>query len=148
MAVEDRVEEQTSPTSANARAASLSAYVDRPIADVFAYFADPDIDGLLAAAVRVALGADDELVSIHASPTLWVTSGNLRVPVTWQVRGADGGITEGTATISLLVVQSGHDAITELLVSLPVRDDSLVATTNATRSVLDELIRRLESRAA
>lgn len=146
MAVEDRVEERTESASSQDRSASLSAYVDLAIEDVVARFADPAIDELLTSTIRSALGLDaDGILSAHAESCLWVSSGNVRVTVTWRVQGPDGQPNEGTATISLLVVQSGHDAITELLVSLPVQDDSAGIATEAAHRILDELTRRLES---
>lgn len=130
-----------------ARTASVSAYVDLPLADVFARFSDPGIDGLLMAALRRSLTGLGEVLSVHAWPTVWVATGTVRVQVTWRIRGADARVREGTATISLLMVQSGHDAITELLVTLPVGDDEVAVSTDTTHRVLDELTRSLEGRA-
>jgi hypothetical protein len=145
VAVEDRVEERTDAPSSLDRNASLSAYVDLPIADVVARFADSAIDDLLTSAIRTALGldADGELWA-HAETCLWVSSGNARVAVTWSAQAQDGQVNEGTATISLLVVQSGYDAITELLVSLPVNSDTATLATEAAHRILDEVTRRLE----
>lgn len=128
------------------RTASVSAYVDLPIAEVFGRFSDPAIDGLLMSAMRASLAAGDdgEVLSVHAWPTVWVSTGNVRVVVTWRIREVDGHVAEGTATISLLMVQSGHDAITELLVTLAVTDDDAASTTAALHRILDELTLRLE----
>ncbi len=146
MAVEDRVEERTDTPSSLDRSASLSAYVDLALEDVVARFADPAIDDLLTSAIRTALGLDaHEELWAHAETCLWVSSGNVRVAVAWRARRPKGPVTEGTATISLLVVQSGHDAITELLVSLPVHGDTAGIATEAAHHILDEVTRRLES---
>ncbi len=129
------------------RTASVSAYVDLPIAEVVARFSDPGIDGLLMSAMRAALGGEGpgEVLSVHAWPTIWVSTGNVRVVVTWRARGAAGHVTERNATIALLMVQSGHDAITELLVTLPVTDDDeALSATAALHRILDELTHRLE----
>lgn len=128
------------------RTASVSAYVDLPLAEVFARFSDPCIDGLLMSAMRASLvtTGGGEVLSVHVWPTVWVSTGNVRVEVTWRIRGADGQVGEGTATISLLLVQGGHDAITELLVALPVTDDDVASDTAALHHILDELTRRLE----
>lgn len=116
------------------------------MAEVFARFSDPTIDGLLMSAMRASLGADigGEVLSVHAWPTVWVSTGNVRVDVTWRTRGGDGQVGAGAATIALLMVQSGHDAITELLVTLPVTDDEAASTTTMLHRILDELTRRLE----
>lgn len=132
---------------AEPRTASVSAYVDLPLTEVFARFSDPGIDGLLAAALRRSLGGLGEVLSVHAWPTLWVATGTVRVQVTWRIRGVDARVREGTVTISLLLVQSGHDAITELLVTLPVDDDDAAVFTDTAHRVLDELTRCLEGRA-
>lgn len=136
--------QQTTAQAVEPRTASVSAYVDLPLADVFARFSDPGIDGLLMATLRRGLAGVGEVLSVHAWPTVWVATGNVRVQVTWRIRGVDARVREGTATVSLLMVQSGHDAITELLVTLPVDDDDVPASTEATHRFLDELTRCLE----
>jgi len=151
--VEMRLETATGMPESIGRTTSVSAYVDLPIAEVFARFSDPGIDGLLGAAMRSTLASsgEGELLSIHAWPTVWVATGTVRVPITWRLRSSDGHVYEGSATICLLMVQSGQDAITELLVTLPVDGEGpeaveVSAATDATHRILDELTRRLESR--
>lgn len=130
------------------RTSSLSAYVALPLPAVLARFSDPCIDGLLMAAMRRSLGQAGlgEVLSAHAWPSVWVSTGHVRVQVTWRIRGADSHVREGNATISLLTVQSGHDPITELLVTLPVTDDDDGLAAGETKKILDELTRRLEGR--
>ncbi len=149
MIVEMRREPPTGMSEPSVRTASVSAYVNLPIAEVFTRFSDPGIDGLLGSVMRGSLASagNGELLSIHAWPTVWVSTGTVRVPVTWRLRSPGGRVHEGSATISLLMVQSGHDAITELLVTLPVDSDDRPGATEATRQILDELTRRLEGRA-
>jgi len=126
------------------RTASLSGYVDRPIADLVARFADPRIDGVISAAIRVALGdSGAALIAARADTAVWVSSGTVRTTVRWHAIDQDGHPVEGAATISLLVVQSGDDAITELLVSVPVTDETAGITTAVTRRIIDELAQRL-----
>lgn len=126
------------------RMASLSGYVDRPIADLAARFADPRIDGVLSAAIRAALcDRGIALTAVRAENAVWLSSGTVRMTVRWHAIDPDGHSVQGVATISLLVVQSGDDAITELLVSVPVTDDSAAITTAVTRRIIDELSRRL-----
>lgn len=127
------------------RTASVSAYVDLPLADVFARFSDPGIDGLFMSAMRTSLGTDGgQVLSVHTWPTVWVSTGSARVVVTWRIRETDGHVREGSATIALLTVQSGNEAITELLVTLPVSGDEAESTTQTVHRALDELTRRLE----
>lgn len=130
------------------RTASVSAYVNLPIVDVVARFSDPGIDGLLMSTMRNSVrdaGLGDVL-SVHAWPTVWVATGTVRVNLTWRLRGVRGRVTEGSATIALLTVQSGREPITELLATVPVGDGDLRVVTDATHRLLDELTRRLEAR--
>ncbi|MFZ6004008.1 MAG: hypothetical protein ACOYXM_08755 [Actinomycetota bacterium] len=137
------VDEREAQVEAGSTAA-LSAYIDLSMDDVVSFFTDPGADAVLAATIQDVLAAADELVSVHAEPTLWASSGNLRVAVCWRVRGPSGDVRDGTATISLLVVQSGDDPITELLVSLPVQHEREL-TTATVRRILDGLTSRLEA---
>lgn len=147
MIVEMSPQELAATPEAEVRTASVSAYVDLPLADVFARFSDPGIDGLLMATMRRSLSGVGEVLSVHTWPTLWVATGTVRVQVTWRIRGADAVVREGTATISLLMVQGGKDAITELLVTVPLGEDGAAMVAEATHRILDELTRRLEGRA-
>jgi hypothetical protein len=126
----------------------LSAYVDLPLDDVLEHFADPGFGELLAAAMRTAMGVPDE-VAVHSlvAPPVWESGANARVPVEWRITGRSGRTAEGSATISLLVVQSGHDAITELLVAMPVSEELAHTVTETTHRVLNDLIGRLEAQA-
>jgi len=131
--------------SADDRVIHLSAYVQRPLHSVLEAFAAERIDDLLDLAVQAALAErGGDLVSAHASTPVWVSSSHARVPVTWSSARRDGEVIEGTAELSLLMVQSGQDAITELLVALPVGESSASAASLVMHRVLDELTARLE----
>jgi len=135
-------------TRSEAHIASVSAYVNCPIVDVVAQFSDAGIDGLLMSTMRdgLATAGLGEVLSVHAWPTVWVATGTVRVNVTWRVRDVDGRATDGGATISLLMVQSGREPITELLAKVTVGDGDLRVTTDAMHGVLEELTRRIEAR--
>ncbi|MGQ0433163.1 MAG: hypothetical protein ACT452_12235 [Microthrixaceae bacterium] len=126
----------------------MSAYVNLPIVDVVAQFSDPGIDGLLMSTMRGCLGRAGlgEVLRVHAWPTVWVATGTVRLNVTWRVGGTDGRATDGEATISVLMVQSGREPITELLARLPVGADEPRVTTDVVHDLLDELTHRLEER--
>lgn len=141
MDLEGRVGEELESPEASA---ALSAYIDLAMTDVVSFFTDPGADAVLAATIQDVLAPADELVSVHAEPTLWASSGNLRVAVDWRIRAPSGEVRDGKATISLLVVQSGDDPVTELLVSLPVHHEREL-TTAAVRRILDGLTDRLEA---
>ena len=90
----------------------------------------------------------DVTVQAVATDPVWVSASHARLPVTWSVTGASGSVTEGAATISLLMVQSGHDAITELLVIVPTPDVRTGRSNAVLHEVLYELAIRLETYAA
>ena len=124
------------------RTLRISAYVDRALDEVVEIFARPGIDAMLAAAVQTALGSADARATVHAAKPVWVTAGHASVAVTWRVVGRSGRANDGKASIALLMVQSGHDPMTELLVALTVAGDDPVASAK-THGVLDEITRLL-----
>lgn len=142
MAAEDVAERPIGAEAEDTRTLHLSAYVELPLADVWDRFADPMIDDLLLESMQAALGGG-EGISAHVSRPVLESDFNGHVAVSW--RGPGERATEGVATISLLVVQSGHDPITELHVALgvPVRQADSIARN--THRFLDELTRRLEA---
>jgi hypothetical protein len=130
------------------RTASLSAYVDLPLAEVLQRFAAPEIDELLTASVQAALSDGGEpSFSAHASAPEWHSAHSARVAVTWSTAGRSGPEREGAALVSLLTVRSGRDAITELLVALPLGDDHRSSATITLHRILDEITSRLEAAA-
>ena len=128
------------------RGVRLSAYVDLALDAVFDRLAPPGGAELLISAIRAALGSTGGVtVEAAVAAPAWVSSSHASVPVTWSVTVPSGSVTEGAATISLLMVQSGHDAITELLVTVPT-PDLRTGTSNAVlHRVLHELTICLES---
>lgn len=133
----------------NDQGVHVSAYVDLALDAVFDRLASPSGAELLAAAIRAALGDEgDVTVQAVATDPVWVSASHARLPVTWSVTGASGSVTEGAATISLLMVQSGHDAITELLVIVPTPDVRTGRSNAVLHEVLYELAIRLETYAA
>ena len=127
------------------RALNLSAYVDRSLEGIMATFVAPEIDALLAGAVRAALEVEGERsVETHVSAPEWVSSSHVRVPVSWRAVRSSGQIAEGMATLSLLVVRTGHHAVTELLVTFPLGHHAEQVTAAAMHRVIDEISLRLE----
>lgn len=123
----------------------VSAYVDRPLGVVLAGFAPPAADRLLSAAFGAAV--DDVEVEATVSEPVWVSRSHVRVPVAWRLSRAAAAVSTGAATISLLVVQSGEDAITELLLVAPVPPHGELRSAAELHLVLDELARHLEAAA-
>jgi hypothetical protein len=145
----DPVTDQSLDLDAEAmRTIHLSAYVDLPLAEVLARFSDPTIDDLLQEAMKAALGAVEESgVAAHVSLPRWESDVNARVAVSWHGPGESAQANLGEASIALLVVQSGRDAITELLVALPVPVAQASTISRNTHRFLDELTGRLEASA-
>jgi hypothetical protein len=129
------------------RTVSVSAYVERPLAEVLARFAAPDIDELLTAALQGAQDGPDVIdLRAHAARPVWQSACTARVPITWS--NADGpGFKVGDAMLSLLMVQSGHDAITELLLAFALPDEQVPSATRIVHRALDDLTGRLEAAA-
>lgn len=144
----DSAAEVRTVTSLTDRVLHVSAYVDLPLEEVLGQLAPPDVDDLLAAAIRTALGkAEETTVGAWAGAPTWVSSRHVRVPVRWCIDRAARFEAAGAATISLLVVQSGDGAITELLVTVPAPDADDGRAVDVLHQVLHELTTRMEASA-
>jgi hypothetical protein len=132
-------------TPASERTLHLSSYVDRAFDDVVERFRRPGIDELLDSSIAVAVGGSQPGAVLRASSPQTVSHATARVPVDWRFSGAGGGIAEGAGVISLLVVQSGRDPVTEVLVTVAVPDEAAHRVAPVLRRFLDELAARLTS---
>lgn len=126
----------------------LSAYLDLALDDVIDLFARPEIDELLGSAIRAASGSTNARVTMDASGPVRVSASNAWVAVTWRVISEAGHVSEGRARISFLMVQSGHEPMTELLVALTVGDEVAGPVAAVAHRFLDELTSRLSALAA
>ncbi|MET0729001.1 MAG: hypothetical protein ABWZ76_11960 [Acidimicrobiales bacterium] len=136
--------ETRSPTSSTTEGTvRLCANVDRPLAALHDLFASPAVEGLLESSLRNGIEADVSAVRVRVSEPVWISDCNVRMTVAWTATPVRGRERVGEAGLSLLVVQSGHEAITELLVTMPL-EDAHAAHTDLTRLTLDDLVRRLE----
>lgn len=134
--------------SLTGRVLHVSAYVDLSLDVVLEHFAPPEVDELLAAAVRSGLGeSDGTTVGAWAGAPTWVSAGHVRVPVRWCIDRAARFEAVGAATVSLLVVQTGEDAITELLVTVPAPDGDEGRALAVLHEILHELTSLLEASA-
>lgn len=137
------VREPTQPVAE--RTIRLSSYVDRPLASLVHALAGPKVDELLAAsAARAGRATDIPRVRAHAEAAEWISSTHARIPVRWSVADPVQPL-DGSAVISLLVVQSGEQAVTELLVTTPVGPELAPAAGSLLRHVMDELAVALEA---
>jgi RimJ/RimL family protein N-acetyltransferase len=126
----------------------LTAYLELGLDDVLALFARPEIDEVLGSAIRAASGSTDARLTIDAAGPVRVSASNARVAATWRVLSHAGRVSEGSATVSLLMVQSGTQPVTELLVSLTVDDDQAVSAAAVAHRFLEEVSDRLSMLAA
>ena len=133
----------TGDITAPERSLHLSGYVDRAFDAVVEVFRGSEIDELMTAALAAATGPAGGEIVLHGQQPEAVSVSTERVVVGWRLEGADGTTSEGMATISLLVVQSGHDPVTEVLLTLSVPDEGATWIAPALRRFLDELTGRL-----
>lgn len=135
-------------TASTGRVLHVSAYVDLSLDVVLERFAPPEVDELLVAAVRAGLGHSDETtVGAWAGAPTWVSAGHVRVPVRWRIDRPARFEVAGAATISLLVVQTGEAAITELLVTVPAPDGDEGRAAVVLHEILHELTSLMEASA-
>lgn len=121
----------------------VSAYVDRPLEEVVGRFAEPGIDEVLNEAATRALNVRLE-ARLHAGEPVWESAVHVLVPLRWTVTGPRRTDT-GHGAVSLLVVRSGRQAVTELLADLPATEENRRAVAHVTRHVLDELALLVEA---
>ncbi|MGH9084058.1 MAG: hypothetical protein ACRDYW_01265 [Acidimicrobiales bacterium] len=122
----------------------LAAYIDLPLRDVLDRFSSDEVDELLSSAATHAMEGRG-VVRMHASAPVWESAANVRIHLSWTTTGRSGRSVEDSGEISLLVVQSGRQAITELLAILPVTEETRRPVAETARHVLDELTLRVEA---
>ena len=125
------------------RTMSIPGYVEIAFEDVLGAFADEaTIAALLDAAVVDAF-PPGSIVRLRASAPLHLTRWSARVKVVWNFVDPRGHAFDGDATIHLLVLQSGNEPLTELLLAMTIDDTYAHAVATAVHRFLDELVARL-----
>jgi hypothetical protein len=130
-------------TSAAERTIHLSAYVERGIDELIDTFAGDEVNELLGEVSVAALGSSGGAVAVRASSPQPVSNGTARIAVEWEAVGAGGTRVAGSGCISLLVVQSGREPVTELRVSRPGPEETSSAVAPVVRHFRDDLAERL-----
>jgi hypothetical protein len=117
-------------------------YVDRSLPELMTALASDDIEKTLAQALAKAVAVDGDHVTVKTTPPVVISAINAELTVAWRV---DFGTfeREGSAKVDLLVVQSGQEPLTEVLVTTSVTDREAEAVASATHRFLDELTLRL-----
>lgn len=125
----------------------LSGYLDLRMEDVIdACAPTAGIDQLLAAAFAAALPPGGPVVTVDALPPTWVSGDNASIPLSWRVHEDGVLVALGTASLSVLRVQSGHDPLTELLLTVDVAEPAAAAVAPVLRQVVDDVSSVLERR--
>ena len=127
------------------RSMHLASYVDRSFADVWAAFEGSRLDETIRAAMRTGLVPTDAVFELHASEPELVASGSARVRLSWSLSYPSGSAHRGTASLQLLVAQSGLKPVTEVLVSLAVDDARAAEVATVAHRLLDDLTHYLDS---
>jgi hypothetical protein len=123
----------------------VSAYVDLPLTRVLDQLVQSSVDGLLSAAFRAAIGGVGDVdIDARTDEPVWVSGSHVRVPMSWRISRPPAVVSTGAGTISLLVVQSGAEAITELLAVVPIPSEGELRSTAELHKVLDQVARHLE----
>lgn len=143
MTVDTTAPPLTDMTRRRPRTMRVCDYVDLPFEEVTRQLARPGAIGLLAASLRAALGADAGSVTVRASSPEMVGHAVAQIKVRWQAVDHGGGEAHGSGTLTVLVVQSGRDAVTELLVTVPVADEVAGTAASVTHRFLGEVSARL-----
>jgi hypothetical protein len=117
------------------RPLGVCGYVERGLPEVVERLSAPGAATQVASALAPTLhaGAGDIVVDLRG-PVL-VSDRVAHLHLAWAA--ADGR--NGRFKLSVLAVRSGRDALTELLVSVPVDETTAVGTAVAARHFLDEL---------
>jgi hypothetical protein len=125
------------------RTMSVPGYVEVAFDDVLDAFSDEaTIAELLDAAVVDAFPAGS-IVQLQASPPALLTRWSARVKLAWRFVDPRGHPFEGEAAVQLLVLQSGNEPLTELLVTMRIDDVYATAVATAVHRFLDVLVARL-----
>lgn len=121
----------------------VAAYADLALADLLERFARPDVDELLCRSIRTAATHDGDRFLLRASDPERLTDRSARVRLEWHASGSGGRVREGVATLGLLVVRSGNQPTTELLLTLAVPDEVAGEVSDTLHRFLEDLTRRL-----
>jgi hypothetical protein len=129
----------TERTSRQQRPMSVSGYVDAPFGDVMAELAGPRARRVLRAAIAAGLGFGEDQVDVDVRAPAVHAGGSAQVELTWSGDDGAGRVRGGSATVTVLLVQSGEDPVTELLVRTQVDTDTAPQAAAAIHRCLDEL---------
>ena len=129
---------QAVPVERERRTIHLSSYVALGIDDVLDALSSPaHVERLLRTPIRAVLGGDADSLELNVGEVVRVSAGNASVSVSWSSRGANERLVAGRAEVAILVVQSGRDPLTELLLRIDVAAAHHRAVASALHDILD-----------
>jgi hypothetical protein len=123
---------------------TVSGYVHAPFEEVMAELRGPRSREVLRTAIAAGLGFASDVVDVEISAVERYAGGAARIELSWHGDDGAGRVRGGRVTVTVLVVQSGDDAVTELLVRTLVDTAAAAEAAAAIRRCLDELSERLK----
>jgi hypothetical protein len=125
------------------RTVTVPAYVEIAFAEVIRAFAHEEQIAELLDAATVYAFPPGSTVRLRSSPPEVLTRSSARVRLAWEFIDPRGRPFEGGATIQLLVLQSGNEPLTELLVTTTIDDRYAHGVAIAVHRFMDGLVSRL-----
>jgi hypothetical protein len=127
------------------RTIHLSAYVGLGIDDVVDLLSSRSwIEARLATAVVAVLGADAADLALDLSTVTRISAASASCSVSWTVRNGNEQLVAGHAGVAILLVQSGADPLTELLLTIEVEERNHSSVARALHAILDRITAGLE----
>jgi hypothetical protein len=130
------------------RTVTVPGYVEVGFDDVVDAFAREALIADLLDQATVDAFPAGSIVRLQAGTPQTLTRTSARVKLTWQFIDPRSHPFEGDATIQLLVLQSGKDPLTELLLTVTIDDAYAHGVATAVRRFLDDLSTRLAGASA
>jgi hypothetical protein len=121
---------------------SVCDYVDLPLGAVIEFLGSADVDALLTDALADALGSDPQHVEVRVEVPEVLGNAMARARVTVSAPGAPSA-----GTVTAMVVSSGRESLTELLVSVRVGEGQQRRAALAARRFLERVTAILRTRA-
>jgi hypothetical protein len=125
------------------RTVSVPGYVEIAFDDVIRAFAHEVMIAELLDAATVDAFPPGSIVRLQSSSPEVLTRSSARVRLAWEFIDPRSRPFTGDATIQLLVLQSGNEPLTELLVTTTIDDQYAHGVATAVHRFMDGLVTRL-----
>ena len=123
------------------RTVGLNCYLEVAVNEAVARLASPAVDDVVRSCLATGVDVEVDDIRAHVGSPTWVADRSAGAGVSWGITRPGRPSAGGEARLSLVAVQTGHDPITELVVTFGVPNDPSVARsiTTVARSTLDAL---------